>query len=84
MDLFEFDEPKELPLDFDIDNFKVFLNDTWTKYQNEKSSEYFYDSLDDRRFYTKQRFLNIDDNKIQSRNYVGLIKFENNFCVYFA
>ena len=78
MDLFEFDEPKELPLDFDIDNFKVFLNDTWTKYQNEKSSEYFYDSLDDRRFYTKQRFLNIDDNKIQSRNYVGLIKFENN------
>lgn len=78
MDLFEFDEPEELPLDFDIDNFKNFLNDTWTKYQNEKSNEYFYDYLDDRRLYTKQRFFNIDNNKIQSRNYVGLIKFGNN------
>ncbi len=77
MDLFEFDEPKELPLDFDIDKFKNFLNEAWLKYQNEKYSEYFEDSLEDRQSCKKQRFLNIDDNKVQSRNYVGLIKFGN-------
>lgn len=77
MDLFEFGDPQELPLDFNIDSFENFLNDIWIKYQNEKDKEYFYNFSKDNQLSKKQRFLNINRNKIQSCNYVGLIKFGN-------
>lgn len=77
MDLFEFGDPQELPLDFNIDSFENFLNDIWIKYQNEKDKEYFYNFSKDNQLSKKQRFLNINRNKIQSCNYVGLIKFKN-------
>lgn len=78
--LYEYDKLQSLPTEnFNISEFKNFLNDVWINYKDTVSfwRDNLSEDITDFDIKSRQQFLYIDDRgKFKARNYVGYIKFQ--------
>ena len=80
MDLYEYSNLQKLPADFQLYDFKTFLNNVWQKYKDEKPKFWRESENDDNSdidICRTQQFLFFEEDKIKSKNYVGYIKYGN-------
>lgn len=73
LEIFDGFKHAELPLGFDVEGFRQYLNEVW---QNRPLILLEGDDEEQRRN-TKQRFFEINGHTIRARNYVGFVQYGN-------